>query len=196
MVTGAGSLQEGVSYGFAVRVEDWHLGRQTAALNPLPGQVPIGDPRGLLDFKDTTERHFAATVDGGLVLELSQGIRLGGMVDRLVPRTFGDIRELPQVRAGLQMDLGSFAQFSVESDINEAARMPFVAKQRTLSASLRVAANPTVQLLLGGQRRTLAGVASQAFGATLYIRAGSFMLGAGMQVGQDKPLMGLGLKVQ
>jgi len=90
------------------------------------------------------------------------------------------------LRAGLQMDLGSFAQLSVESDINEAARMPFVAKQRTLSASLRVAANPTVQLLLGGQRRHgrrgLPGLRGHPLHPRRQLHAGRRDAG-----GQDKP---------
>lgn len=196
LVLGAGSMQDGIAYGYALRIEDWRVGQRTAALNPAVGQIPIGDPKTLLDFKETDKKLFAATIDAGVVLELSPGIRVGGMVDRLVPHTFGDVREQPQVRAGVQMDLGSFAQFSVESDLNEAARMPFIAKQRSLSASLRISANPTVQVLLGGERRTIAGVSSQAFGAMLYIRAGSFLVGAGMQIGQDKPLVGLGLKAE
>jgi hypothetical protein len=196
LVLGAGSMQDGVSYGYAIRLEDWRVGQRTAALNPATGQLAIGDPKALLDFKETEKKHFVATLDAGLIFELSPGIRIGGMVDRLVPRTIGDVKERPQVRAGVQMDLGSFAQFSVESDLNETARMPFIAKQRTLSASLRIAANPTVQVLLGGERRTLGGISSQSFGATLYIRAGSFLVGAGLQVGQDKPLVGLGLKVE
>ncbi len=196
LVMGAGSMQDGVSYGYAIRLEDWRVGQRTAALNPAAGQFAIGDPKTLLDFKETEKKHFVATVDAGVILELSPGIRLGGMVDRIVPRTIGDVKEQPQVRAGVQMDLGTFAQFSVESDLNETARMPYAVKQRTLSASLRIAANPTVQVLLGGERRTLGGVSSQAFGATVYIRAGSFLVGAGMQIGQDKPLVGLGLKVE
>jgi hypothetical protein len=196
VVLGAGSIQEGVAYGYSLRLEDWRLGQATAALNPLPGQLAIGDPKTLLDFKQTDRKVIAATVDVGAIMELTQGIRLGGMVDRLVPRTIGDVKEQPQARVGLQLDLGSFAQFGVESDLNEAARMPYVAKQRTMSASLRIAANPTVQLLLGGERRTLAGLSTQAYGATLFIRAGSFLVGAGMQIGQDRPLVGFGVKIQ
>jgi len=195
-VVGAGSMQDGVAYGYTIRLEDWRVGQRTAALNPSAGQIAIGDPKTLLDFKDTEKKHFAGTIDAGVIFELSPGIRVGGMVDRLVPRTIGDVKEQAQARAGIQMDLGSFAQFSVESDLNEAARMPFIAKQRSLSASLRISANPTVQVLLGGERRTLAGISTQSFGATLYVRAGSFLVGAGMQVGQDKPLVGLGLKVE
>lgn len=196
VVIGAGSLQDGMAYGCTLRVEDWRVGQRTEALNPKAGQFALGDPKAMLDFKETDRKHFAATLDAGAIFELSPGIRVGGMVDRLVPRTLGDVKEQPQVRAGIQMDLGSFAQFSAESDLNEAARMPFVAKQRTLSASLRIGANPTVQVLLGGERRTVAGISTQSFGATLYIRAGSYLLGAGLVVGQDKPLAGLGLKVE
>ena len=196
LVLGAGSLQDGVAYGYALRLEDWRVGQQTAALNPTGTQVPLLTPGALLDYKDSGQKYFAATLDAGAIFELSPGIRLGAMVDRLVPRTFGDIKEQAQARAGVQVDLGSSAQFSVESDLNQAYRLPYTVKQRTASASLRIAANPTVQAVLGAQRRQIGGQSTTAFGAMLYIRAGAFLLGAGMQVSQDRPLKGFGVQIE
>jgi len=59
VVMGAGSLQNGVAFGFAVR---WRTGIWAARRRPQPasGAVVHRRSKGLLDFKDTTERHLAA----------------------------------------------------------------------------------------------------------------------------------------
>lgn len=195
LVTGVGSMAEGAAYGFALRLEDWRFGRQVQALNPGPGQFPLAPPKGVLDYDATVDRKFAATLDGGVLFEVAQGLRVGAMVDRLLPATFGDLKEQAQVRAGLQLDLGSLAQLSAEADLNEAVRLPFVAKQKSASVSLRILASPAIQLLVGAERRTLAGASATAVGATLYFKAGGFQLGAGLRFGQDRPQLGLGVKV-
>lgn len=195
LVTGAGSMADGAAYGFAVRLEDWRFGREIRALNPAADQAPLGDPKAALDFDRAEEKRFAATLDAGVVFEAAPGLRIGATVDRLVPATFGDIKEQPQVRAGLQMDLGTLAQLGVETDLHEATRMPFAAKQKAAAVSLRILAGPAMQLLVGAERRTLGGASATAVGVTLYARFGGFHLGAGLRFGQDRALLGLGAKV-
>lgn len=195
LVTGVGSMADGAAYGFAFRLEEWRFGQQVRALNPGAGQLPLGDPKTALDFADTREKRFTATLDGGVVFEIAPGLRVGGTVDRLLPATFGDIKEQAQIRAGLQLDLGTAAQLSAEADLNEATRLPFATKQKSASVSLRILAGPAVQLLVGAERRTLAGIATSALGATLFLKAGGFQVGAGLRFGQDRPLLGLGVKV-
>jgi hypothetical protein len=195
LVTGVGSMAEGAAYGFAFRVEDWRFGQQVRALNPLAGQTSLGTPKEVLEFATTTEKKIAVTLDGGIIYEVAPGLRVGATVDRIYPATFGDIKEQAQVRAGLQMDLGTLAQLSAEVDLNQAVRMPFVAKQKSASASLRILASPAVQLLFGAERKTMAGISTLAMGATFYLKLGGFQVGAGLRFGQDRPLLGLGLKV-
>jgi hypothetical protein len=195
VVMGVGSMADGAAYGFAFRLEDWRFGRQVRALNPGPGQLALGDPKDLLDYSTTGEKRFAATLDGGVVFEVAQGLRIGATMDRVVPATFGDIKEQPQLRAGLQIDLGSMAQLAAEADLNEAVRLPFIAKQKSASVSLRIVAGPAIQLLLGAERKTLAGVASSSLGATLYMKAGFLHVGAGLRFGQDRPQLGLGVRI-
>lgn len=195
VVVGAGSMVEGAAYGFAFRLEDWRFGRQTRALNPGPGQLALGEPKDALDYAGTGEKRVAATLDGGVVFEVAQGLRVGATVDRVVPATFGDLKEQPQLRAGLQIDLGNVAQLAAEADLNEAVRLPFIAKQKSASVSLRIVAGPAIQLLLGAERKTLAGVSTSAVGATLYLKAGFLHVGAGLRFGQDRPQLGLGVKV-
>jgi hypothetical protein len=196
VVTGVGSMSDGVAYGFALRFEDWHFGQEVRALNPAAGQQPLGNPKEVLTFASTTEKRTTATLDGGVVVDVAQGLRLGGMVDRLLPATFGDIKEQSQVRVGLQLDLGTMAQLAAEADLNEATRLPFAAKQKSASVSLRILAGPSVQLLVGAERKTLAGAATTALGATLYFRFGNFHVGGGFRFAQDRPLLGLGVKVE
>lgn len=196
LVTGAGSMADGAAYGVALRLEDWRFGHEVRAQNPATGQVALGDPRAALDFDRTSGKRFAASLDAGVVFELAPGLRAGATVDRLVPVTLGDLKEQPQLRAGVQIDLGSMAQLSAEADVNEATRMPFAAKQKGAAVSLRIVAGPVVQLLVGAERRTLAGASTTAVGATLYARLGTLHLGAGMRFGQDRPRLALGAKVE
>jgi hypothetical protein len=195
VVTGAGSMANGVAYGVAVRLEDWRWGREVQALWPSTGQVPLGAPGEVLNFKATPEKHFAATLDGGVVLEAAQGLRVGVMVDRAIPATFGDVKERAQFRAGLQIDLGSpTAQLGIEADLNRAVRMPIPAEQKSASVSLRILAGPAAELLVGAERRTVANVASNAFGATFFVKLGGFHVGAGLRFSQDRPPLALGAK--
>ena len=195
LVTGVGSMADGAAYGFAFRLEDWRFGQEVQALNPGPGQVPLGVPKDAADFATTSRKRFAASLDGGVVFDLAPGLRIGATVDRIVPGTLGDLQERPQVRAGLQMDLGSLGQLSAEADLNEATRMPFAANQKGAAVSLRILASPSAQLLVGAERRTLAGAAVNSLGATLFLTFGDYRVGAGLRIGQDRPLLGLGVKV-
>lgn len=194
-ITGAGSMADNAAYGFAFRVEDWRFGRAVRALNPAAGQAALGAPKDALDFAGTDGKRLTATLDGGVIFEVAPGLRIGATVDRLLPATFGDLQEKTQVRAGLQLDLGTLAQLSAEADLNEAVRLPFAAKQKGAALSLRILAGPSAQLVVGTERRTVAGTSATAAGATLFLKMGRYQVGAGLRFGQDRPLLGLGAKV-
>jgi len=195
LTTGVGSKDGGTAMGLTFRMEQWHYGARTAALNPAAGQLPVTDPGSLLSITDTSNRATAITVDAGFTFELAEGIRVGATGDRLLRRKFQDVDEKPQFRAGLQLDLGTAATLCLEGDLNDAMRMPLPVKQRTTSASLRFQASPTVSLLLGAERRRMDDVSVTRAGATLFLRMGWLNAGFGMQFGQDRPLKGAGLKV-
>lgn len=184
---GAGRVEQGTGYGIVMRVERWRLGQGTQALNPGAGQ----GQQDYLAFSDTQTTSTLVTFDLGYTLELMQGIRFGGTVDRLLPRHFGDVYEGPQLRVGFQMDLGTLAQLSVDSDINKAMRMPFPLRQRITTASLRLMPNASFTLTLGGERRTLGGQPQIRGGFSLFMNTATWRIGAGFQVSQERPMMGL-----
>jgi len=179
---GAGSHDQNAAYGILMRVERWRTG--------VTPNAPLQD---YLAYRDTQATTTLITFDLGYILEITQGIRLGVTVDRLLPRHFGDVYEGPQARAGFQVDIGSLAQLSVESDVNKAMRMPFPLRQRVSSASLRIAANPTLTLAFGAERRSLGGQALLQGGVSLFLNAPSWRLGAGFQFSQQRPMMGVAI---
>lgn len=188
---GAGATEGRTAYGVIMRVEYWRRGYAVQALNPGTDQLPLSeDP---LDFDKTNESDTAFTMDGGFTVDIVQGIRLGTTVDRLIPRTFGDVDEKMQFRAGLQLDLGTWGQLSVEADLNKAERMPFPLKQRTTSASLRLIAGPHATLILGGERKTMTGNDVIKTGATLILQGQGWHIGAGFQFSQERPFRALNL---
>lgn len=195
IITGVGSMANGMAYGIALRVEDWRWGREIQALKPGAGQVPLGPPKEVLNYKITTEKRFTTTMDAGVVMEAAQGLRIGVTVDRAIPVTLGEVKERAQFRAGLQIDLGSPAmQLGIEADLNRAVRMPMPAEQKSASVSLRILAGPAAELLVGAERRTVANLATNAFGATFHVKLGGFHLGAGLRFSQDRPPLAFGAK--
>lgn len=178
---GAGSFEQGSGYGMMIRVERWRTGQ---AIQPLPlGQTP-----DFLAYADTQHTAVSLNVDFGYTRELMTGLRFGATVDRLVPRHFRDVYEQPQLRLGFQMDLGTFAQVSLDSDVNKAMRMPFPVRQRITTASLRLMPNAAFSVTLGAERRSVNGQAQIKGGANLMFQASTWRIGAGLQLSQDRPM--------
>jgi hypothetical protein len=193
---GGSSAQNGTSLGASMRIEQWRNGTQRAGLNPTGDMLPMSDlDNALLGYRTTPEKTLSYSIDMGFTMELAQGLRIGLTADQLNPKHLWDVYLQPQFRAGLQFDLGGMAKLSVEGDINAAARMPFPVKQQTASASLRFAAGPAVALIVGAERRKLGEAVVTRGGVTLQLRTASFLLGVGLQVGQDHPLRGATLMV-
>lgn len=195
MCVGAGSFDQGTGYGISLRTERWKTGQALAAFTPTFGVLTL-DGQDLLAFRDTVgSTRTVVTVDLGFTQELVQGLRFGATVDRLLPRRFGDVYEGALFRAGFELDLGATVQFSVDSDINRTMRMPFPVRQRTTTASLRITPSPTITLILGAERRSLADENLIRGGATLFVHGRSWHIGAGFQASQDRPMKGAALSV-
>jgi hypothetical protein len=187
MITGAGSNGGSSAYGVTFRVERVHLGQAD-----FPGSVP--DPA--LAFSDPQRDAWTATADAGYLTTLTQGLRFGLTASRLIPRHFLDVYEQPQARAGFELDLGTTAQLSLEGDLNSAARLPLPEKQKTVSASLRLLATPTITLQVGAERRTTEGSqAATLVGATLRIVTAPLMVAVGFQFGDDRPQRAFALRI-
>jgi hypothetical protein len=197
LVWGVSGVENGQALGATLRVERWSLGTRMGALNPFGTQVPLlplgGDP---YDFRETNQRTVTATLDTGFAFELTQGIHLGGTVDRLVSKRLWDVEEKPQARLGLQVDIGTMAKLIAEMDLNEAERMPYPVKQRTAAASLLIHANPTLSFSLGAERRKFGEATVTRGGVTLRIHTPTLVIGAGFQFGQDLPLKGATFAIQ
>jgi len=178
---GAGQFEQGSGYGVLMRVERWRTGN---AINPLG----LAD---YLNYSNTQTSTTLVTFDLGYALEIVQGIRFGASIDRLLPRQFGDVYEGPQARAGFQVDLGGMAQLSVESDINQAMRMPYPIRQRVSAASLRIPASQFLTLTFGAEHRKIGTQSQTRGGITLFLNSPTWRLGAGFQFSQERPLMGL-----
>jgi hypothetical protein len=192
---GAGSFDQGSGYGILLRIERWKSGQALATFAATAGGLAL-DGRDLLDFKETMgSTKTSVTLDLGYTLELLQGVRFGATVDRLIPRHFGDVYEGTQARAGFQLDLGGTVQLSVDSDINEAMRMPLPVRQRISTASLRMAPSRAFTLIVGAERRDIGGQSLVRGGVTLFVHGGGWHIGAGFQAGQDRPMKGLTLSV-
>lgn len=189
---GAGATERGSGYGILLRVERWKTGQATAMLNPLPGTLLM--PEDPLAYRETQNTATIATLDFGYLVELWSGVRLGVTVDRAIPHRIGDVKEKAQMRAGGQLDLGDRFTFSVESDLNRAARMPFPLKQRITSASLRMEAGARTTLILGAERQSLAGDPVIRGGLTAWFHAERWSVGLGFQASQERPLKGLALR--
>jgi hypothetical protein len=185
LVAGAGSGDGGSAYGFTFRIERVSLGG---------GSLPAA-PDTALGFGTTDRRAWSMTSDAGFSTQLTQGLRFGLTASRLIPRHFWDVYEQPQARAGFELDLGESARLSLEGDLNEAARLPMPQKQKTLSSSLRIAASPTVTLLVGAERRTVAGASATLAGVSVRIATAPLVLGLGFQFGDDRPQRALSVRL-
>lgn len=186
---GAQKQEGATTLGATLRVERWSLGMASLPLGP-----GTPDPLG---FSTTDQRKLRATMDLGFQVELVQGIHWGGTVDRLVGQKMWDVHDKPQYRTGLLVELGTTSHLSLETDLNDALRMPYPLKQRTSSASLTLKANPSLTLVFGAERRKVGDVSVTRGGATLWFHPlpghsnqPSMLVGIGLQVGADRPLKG------
>lgn len=189
LYAGAGSLAGRTAFGFTVRLERVRFGQAAFALVPSPTQLPLGDPSTPLDGVPLSDTVTSATVDLGLTQEVGPGLRFGLALDRIASRRFGDLKESPQARAGLQMDLSASWKLSVESDVNASERLPFAVKARTQGASLLIQLTPAATFTVGAERHRFEGApASTVLGAAFHYRAAPLMVSLGFRFGDDHPL--------
>ncbi|HET6330548.1 MAG TPA: hypothetical protein VFF76_07150 [Holophagaceae bacterium] len=189
LYAGAGSQAGRTALGFTVRVERARLGQETLALLPAPGQTPLGDPEAPLDGAGFANTVTSATLDMGLIQEVSQRFRFGITLDRIASRRFDDLKEDSQARAGLQVDLTQSLKLSLESDINAAERLPLPVKRRVDAASLRLEVSPSAFFTLGAERRRYESAPrSTVFGAAFHLRVAPLFLSLGLRFGDDHPL--------
>ena len=173
-------------YGGTFRVERWRFGsafREMGAM--LPDDSYIGRAKRLLDYKDAPEKCVSYGLDAITGVEIAGGIRLALQTDRLVAKRLWDVEEKPQLRAGVQIDIGSLAKLAIESDINEAMRMPYPIMQKTALASLKVKANALLTFALGAEKKTMDGQSTVRFGLNAWMTGKTSHFGVGFQVGQD-----------
>jgi hypothetical protein len=182
LVMGYAGRAGAMLYGSTVRVERWALGAARCGPWGLPGQGLDGR---LLDYSETQRRNFSYALDAFVGVELSGDLRLGVQTNRLTARRLGDVEEGPQYRAGAQIDMGRVARLTLEKDVNEAARLPFPAPQRSEAVSLLVRANGSVTFSVGAERRRLGGASSARYGAVVWLTGKKHHLGAGFQLGGE-----------
>ncbi len=191
LLAGVGSRSGPMATGFTARLERVRYGQGDFALNPGPGQSPLVDPAAALASGPRGQSAWAFSMDLGLTRELNDWIRAGLTLDRLLPHSFGPVREQTQARAGLQLDLAPLVRLALEADLNAAARLPLPQKQRTLAASLRVEGLvQVVSFTFGAERRSLEGVHSTLVGAAVHVRSAPLLWSFGFQLGDDHPLIG------
>ena len=187
---GIGSFEQGTAIGFSLRIERWKLGTQTQFLNPMPSQLALSGGPNPFDFNAMPNTTTTAAIDFGFIYEVVPGVRIGGTLDRLNQKHLWDVYERPQMRLGLQADIGSLARLSVELDVNDAQRMPFPVNQRTAAVSLRVTANQSVTFVVGAERKKIGDAGIISAGASVQFRTASLLVGLGFQFGQDRPMKG------
>lgn len=187
---GSLSRSEGANAGFTVRLERWNLGTEGPVLNAAGPEVPLISGSDPFALDRTSLRTTALALDFGFSMELMEGLRLGGTVNRINAKRFWDVDEKPQGRVGLQFDIGYLAKFSVESDLNSTMRMPFPVKQRSSAASLRITASRAITLLLGAERKQIEDASITRGGASVQFTFPGFSLAVGMQYSKDHPLKG------
>lgn len=175
---GAGSQAGHTALGFTARLE-----------RVRSGQAAPGDPEVALDGVGLGHSVTSVTLDAGLIQELNPRFRFGLTLDRIAPRRFGDLKEDPQARAGLQVDLAPSLKLSFESDLNAAERLPLPVKRRIVAASLRMEVSSTAFFTLGAERRRYEGAPqSTVFGAAFHLRLAPLALSLGLRFGDDHPL--------
>lgn len=192
------------SVGVNTRLERYRLGQDALSTQGTLGTRPLVATEDPLDYRQTDRMTTTLAFDAGLTLNLSQGIRVAGSVDRLYPRRLWDVYEQIQGRLGLQFDLGSFGQLRVETDTNRTMRFPLALRQKASGASIRIAANPSITLLAGVERRewetpqadgSLRNLNLVKAGATVFFHAEGWHVGFGMQFGNERPLKGGSLRL-
>ncbi len=196
---GGGPLQTGstTALGVNLRVERWEMGRTIENYDFAgPGAAGFASAESdLLGASGTSFKSWNIGLDGGLVMEMAQGVRLGVTADQLLPKHLWDVYLQPQFRAGLQLDLGQSTRLGLESDINAVERMPIPARQQSSSASLRFGFSQAATILVGVERRKIDDAPVTVVGATLQIRTSSLLVGIGFQASQDRPMKGATLMV-
>ncbi|HTL98876.1 MAG TPA: hypothetical protein VL181_08730, partial [Holophagaceae bacterium] len=196
LYAGAGSQAGRSALGFTVRLERVRFGEEAFALQPQSGQLPLGDPAAPLNGVGTDHAATSATLDAGYLYDAGEHARLGFTLDRIASRRFGDLKEDPQARAGLQVDLSPSFKLSFESDLNSAARLPIAVKRRVTALSLQVELSPTASLTAGAERRKYEGApASTVLGAALHLRMAPLVLSLGLRLGDDRPLAAAALRL-
>lgn len=188
MIAATASRSQSYTFGAQFRVERWSHGLRSLDLVGALAEDPWS-------FRQTSQRTLATNLDLAVEVQLMQGLRAGATLDRVFRKRLWDVTEKPQARVGLQMDLGTMATLSAESDLNAAARMPFPVPQRTAAASLNLKANASITLVLGVERRKVGEATATRGGVTVWVHPGAsatrrapFLIGAGMQIGADRPL--------
>ena len=209
-ITSSGSSPSGaVFYGGTLRMERWSHGTEPHVLTFYPtidhfsfgdsdgsdslagvysesGEIAnINQAKSLLDYDKTQHRNITYALDIFAGFEIAGSLRFVAHTDRMTTRQLGDIEEKPQFRCGGQVDLGSFAQLSLEADINEAMRVPFPYLRKSESVSLKIKANPLITFAVGAERVTLNGYHTTRAGLNAWIMGKKNCLGIGFQFGQD-----------
>ena len=193
---GSSTSQNGIAAGGTLRIERWGQGLRIGALNPSFSLYPLGSVESsLMGFTQTDTKTLTYSMDAGFTAELGQGLRGGLTIDQINAKRLWQVDMKPQVRAGLQFDLGASVSLSAETDLNSAERMPFPVKQQASSASLRFSSSPAVTFILGAEKRKIGDNTVTRGGVTLQFRTASLLLGVGFQVGQDSPLKGASIMV-
>lgn len=188
LYAGAGSQAGRTAFGFLVRLERTRFGQESLAFQPGPGQLPLGDPEAPLGGLVRPASVTSATLNAGLIQDLGERVRFGLTLDRIGPRRFGDLKEEPQARAGLQADLGASLKLSLESDLTAAERVPIPVKRRVQAASLRIDLSPATFLTLGAERSRYDGAPqSTVFGAALHLQMPALRVALGLRFGDDRP---------
>jgi hypothetical protein len=188
---GGGPMQTGstTTLGVSLRIERWAMGE--TILDYFGTGNPFASYNStLLQSTGTSVASWNLALDAGAVLELTQGIRLGLTADQLNPKHLWDVYLQPQFRAGLQIDLGTIAQLSLESDLNAVELMPFPVKQQSAGASLRFTLSPAAAFLVGVEQKKVDSIAVTMIGGSLQIKTQSLLLAFGFQAGQDRPMKG------
>lgn len=196
LYAGAGSQAGRSALGFTLRLERVRFGETVFALPPTAGQLPLGDPAAPLKGVGTDHATTTATVDAGWLFDLSAHARLGFTLDRLTTGRFGDLKENPQARAGLQVDAPGNLKLSLEADLNGAERLPIAVRRRVTALSLRMDLTPTAFVTAGAERRRYEGApASTVVGAAFHLRVAPLVLSLGLRLGDDHPLAAAALRL-
>ena len=196
LYAGAGSQAGRSALGFTVRLERVRFGEAAFALQPQGAQAPLTDPSKPLDGVGATRSATVATLDAGYLVDLTEHARAGFTLDRIIASRFGDLKEEPQVRAGLQMDMPGSLKLAFESDLNGAERLPIAVKRRVTALSLRMDLSPVASVTAGAERRKYEGApASTVLGASFHLRLAPLVLSLGLRLGDDRPLAAAALRL-